>query len=140
MAASCDALVVGISGYHALFDHLQRSIPWYLQQQGVAVPFTFHHNFFYSPAEAWAEAQRKRYDLFFIDGALDNPVRRNRKLSECLDEYAPSVPLIGMSVEAAALRQERTAFDCIFAMHELTTENMVELLVQRGYISLPSRG
>lgn len=131
---TCHALVVGISGYDAMFFRLERSLPRFFQERGIS--FDLDYIFFYEPHQAWKNAQGRRHDIFFIDGTLDNPVRGHSFLSSCIREYAPSVPLIGMSQDAGYLRQERHLYDRVLHFNDLQTPGSIaNLLLELGLVT-----
>lgn len=129
----CRTLMAADLQYASIAHLLRTNLPYYVEQD-FDIKFDFTLDFEDDPSGAWQRAQTSHYDLFIIDGTVDNNVRTNRRLSEALKDLHPDVPIIATSAEACYLIKERWAYDVVLDLTEVVSPRMAQVLAEVGII------
>lgn len=129
------AMVVGVPTYKLIFENiLSPTIDLVKKRHEVSLDFRV--DFYESARDAWQKLNISSQDIYFIDGAVDCPIRSNIRLSEAIRERFTNVPLIGMSYVGRIFVKdpESKIFDSIYMTTDFDEYALMRVLEESALI------
>jgi hypothetical protein len=129
-------LVVAGESYKKYFAFIARDLKGHAAGYGIDAEFTV--DFTRHLPAALSKVISSPYDLYFIDGSLDNEVRAGNMLSDEIKEFHEGSIIIGMSHMGSFLKHEHHAYDITVDAAELA-EELPKILETYGFFAADSQ-